>query len=163
MLLVFGMLLICEKAALANLYPFTTIDNPSVTDATYIQEIDARDQVVGYFFDDTGAPGSLDAAGTATTLDDFTVNSWIFTFAIKDTKPSQGFFDDATGRYGFLDTDGDGATLNFPWAAGGTVTIRVYDRIGGRHSSAEPGVPEPNTLPLLAVCLAVLAVAFRRN
>ena len=159
-----GMLLICEKAALANLEASTAIEDPGFSSAN-----------TGYFLDDTGGPTFLDTAETPNTIDYSSTINWIFTIDIAPGKPNEGSFDDASGPYGFLDTRGTVVTLNFLRAGGGTMTIGInsngqivgncYDCTAARRLTARDGlapVPEPNTFLFLAGCLATLAMIFRK-
>jgi probable HAF family extracellular repeat protein len=56
-------------AALADSFGFTTIDDPSATGDTEARGINNSGQIVGTFFDATGAHAFLDTAGVFTTID----------------------------------------------------------------------------------------------
>lgn len=191
-LILFGMLLICEKASLANL----TDSSPKLEAATYgiddrvpieqflreidtagaaNTEIDAGNQTGGHFFE-AKADGVHDTAASLTAFNDGSVPNWIAMLAFNHRNRSEKSFDDASGRHGFLDSGGTVVTLTDPRDGGGTVTIginsngqivgNVYDWTHARGFLPKPRIadtPEPNALPLLGGCLSALAIAFHRK
>src|SRR5437899_8917343 len=49
---------------------YTTLDDPSATNGTFVRGINAAGQIVGYYNNNTGTHGFLSSGGMYTTLDD---------------------------------------------------------------------------------------------
>ena len=162
-LILFGMFWNCGKAVFADINPFT-IDDYRASDETDAGEIEIND---------SGPLAVRFEEATATTIHDPTAANEPFPDWINAGGPVFEFLQDAAGLDGSVDTDGTFVTLTDPSAGGGTVVIGInsngqivgtfHNRTMAHHFRAKSNladVPEPSTLPLLAVCwVAILMVS----
>jgi len=63
---------------------YTTLDDPSATQGTFAQGINASGQIVGYYKNASGTHGFLYSGGTYTTLDDPLATNGTQAFGIND-------------------------------------------------------------------------------
>ncbi len=109
-LLFLGMLFGGGKAALADTYSFTSINDPSAAAGlgTIVTGINSSGQVVGSFFDvSSGTHGFVDTGGLFTTINYPSPNpGTTVANGINDSGQVVGDFKDGTGTHSFVDTGG---------------------------------------------------------
>lgn len=162
MLVIFGGLLSCGRAVLADVDSFPMIDDLSATNGPFALRSDAG----GLFIEDaTREGGPVDTSGIVTTIGDPSATNDPFPFDVNDRAEIAGLFqnaiggnffdragtltaihdsgkmgrifDDGAGRSGFLDDDYTVATLTDPRAGGGAlaVIINFHGQIVGEYYS----------------------------
>jgi hypothetical protein len=150
---------------------FTTVADPNATGGASLPfGINASGQIVGFFDEGANTYGFLDTNGVYETIDD-PLGTGTWATGINDEGEIVGYFEDASGFNGFIDIDGVFTTLDDP-GAGGTFLYGINDSgelvgqtgSGGSFTAAEPvSTPEPGTLLLTALGLALAGVAFARR